>query len=301
MDPITPESRVDLILKTIQNSENIGFNQIHRETKIPKKTLSKYLKDLKNEGTISKEKTGKNRGVKYYVNFNEDTKKAIKHNLAQRQKPDLSFYETKYRKSNIFPHFLQGLAAEYYQNMISYLFWSVPSYKYSVKRIEEILEIEREKLEKEFTKKEKVRLSDACQAVQWELSGNVFHAEIDAGERNMHRTRDEVIADCNAISIIERGIHHNADNNKKYVRAKWGLDNHRINLIEDEKTKELFIKLANEYNELAKKLRNIKYRLSGIIHGPPWEPSSKAIGSNEEILYEDDSVVVSTFEVDQNE
>jgi len=37
MDSMTPEGRIDLILKTIQQNENIGFNKLHEKTKIPKK------------------------------------------------------------------------------------------------------------------------------------------------------------------------------------------------------------------------------------------------------------------------
>ena len=57
---------------------------------------------------------------------------------------------------------------------------------------------------------------------------------------------------------------HHIDDNVKKHKAKWGLDNSRVDLIEDKRIKELFIELADEYDRLSEKLRNIQYRLAGI-------------------------------------
>ena len=95
----------------------------------------------------------------------------------------------------------------------------------------------------------------------------------------MHRTRDEVIADCNIINKIQRGTQRHKDQyDKKYINAKWGLDSYRVYMIEDKQTKELFIKLSNEYNELSQKLRNIRIRLALMVHGPPWIGGSRGVG-----------------------
>jgi len=277
MDSLTSEGRIDLILKTIENSEDIGFNKLHEKTKIPKKTLSKYLKELKKEGTVTEEPTGKNRGVKYYVNFDEGTKTAIKQNLAQISKPDLSFYETKYRKTNAFPHFLQELAAEFYQNMMSYLFWSTASYKYGVKRIEEILETEKKKLDKQFKGKSRAKLWNDCQTVHTELSFNASDSLYHAEMRNDYRTEDEIIIDCIHLRPLEMGTQ---EDRLKKLRAQGVFGNftvgkYRADYIKDKKTKKLFLELADEYDRLSSRLSTIKYRLSGIVHGPPWEPNSK--------------------------
>jgi len=267
MGPTTPEEREDLILKTIEKSDGIGFNQLQTETGIPKKTLDKYLKDLMKDKIITRTMKGKKRsnGVTYTVNFSEHTKKAIKHNLAQISQFNLSFYDTKYRKSNTFPHLLQGLAAEYYQNMMSFLFDNVPAYKFGVKRIEEFLDTEKKRLDKEFNRKNKVRLNDACQEVQFVLSDNSWSALLDAETRTMHRTRDEVRIDC--INIPHQAMNspsHIDENDKKHIKPKWGLENSRVDLIEDKRIKKLFIELTDEYDRLSEKLRNIQYRLAGI-------------------------------------
>jgi len=277
VSPSTPEERRDAIIKAIETNENIGYNELQRETEIPKKTLDNYLAELIEEKIITPEKLGEkpNSKVKFIVNFSDDTKKSIRHNLVQTTQFDLSFYDTKYRKSNTFPHLLQGLASENYQNLMSYFFDSIPAYTYGVKRIEEFLKKEKEKFDKEFTKKEKVRLHDACQEVQFVLMDNAWSAMGDAEDRSMHRTRDEVIADCNEPQKIERGTQHHKDEyEKKSVKVKWGLDNFRVGFIEDKQTKEVFIKVANEYNELSQKLSTLKIRLAWMVHGPPWKPKN---------------------------
>ena len=103
MVPTTPEEREDLILKTIEKSDGIGFNRLQKETGIPRKTLTKYLKELENNKIISRKKKGEklSNGVTYTVNFSEHTKEAIKHNLAQITKYHKLYTNTKYRKSNI--------------------------------------------------------------------------------------------------------------------------------------------------------------------------------------------------------
>ena len=168
MGPTTPEEREDLIIKIIEKSDGIGFNRLQKETGIPRKTLTKYLKELEINKIISRKKNGEklSNGVTYTVNFSEHTKEAIKNNLAQITKYHKYYTNTKYRKSNTFPHYLQELATEYYQNMMSFLFDNVASYKYGVKRIEEQLDIEKKSLDKQFKGKSKARLWNACQEVQ---------------------------------------------------------------------------------------------------------------------------------------
>ena len=46
----------------------------------------------------------------------------------------------------------------------------------------------------------------------------------------------------------------------------------RVHQIKDEKTKKLFIELANEYDKLSHRLSTIKIRLSWISGGSPFEP-----------------------------
>ena len=100
---------------------------------------------------------------------------------------------------------------------------------------------------------------------------------MDAENRTMYRTRDESQIDCIDTPRIEMGTHRHMDESiKKYIKPKWGLENFRVDLIEDKHVKELFIELANEYNTLSKKLRNIKYRLAGITRAYPFEPPTKS-------------------------
>jgi len=282
MGPTTPEEREDLIVKTIEKSDGIGFNRLQKETGIPKKTLTKYLNELIKNKTISKKMKGEklSSGVTYTVNFSEHTKEAIKNNLAQITKYHKWYTNTKYRKSNTFPHYLQELASEYYQNMMSFLFDNVASYKFGVKRIEEQLDIEKKRLDKQFKGKSKARLWNACQEVQsylWFNAGDSIH---HAAERNDYRTRDEIQIDCINPHMLGMGTQHKVD--KKFLGIPVAIPvgmgayqkDFRVHQIKDEKTKKLFIELADEYDKLSQRLSTIKIRLSWITGGCPFEPKN---------------------------
>ncbi len=282
MDPSTPEEREDLILKIIEKSDGIGFNRLQKETGIPRKTLTNYLKELEKNKIISRKMKGEklSNGVAYTVNFSEHTKEAIKNNLAQITKYHKWYADTKYRKSNTFPHYLQELATEYYQNMMSFLFDNVPSYKYGVKRIEEQLDIEKKRLDKQFKGKSKARLWNACQEVQsylWFNAGDSIH---HASERYDYRTRDEIQIDCINHHPLGMGTQH-IEQKKLFgipLAVPIGMGAYqkdfRVHQIKDEKTKKLFIELADEYDKLSGRLSTIKIRLSWITGGGPYEPKN---------------------------
>ena len=54
MGPSTPDERKYAIIKAIEKNEDIGYNELQRETGIPKKTLDNCLDELKDENIISK-------------------------------------------------------------------------------------------------------------------------------------------------------------------------------------------------------------------------------------------------------
>ncbi len=277
MGPSTPDERKYAIIKAIEKNEDIGYLELHRETGIPKKTLDKNLDELIDEKIISKIKKGEkpNSKVKFIINFSDDTKKAIKHNLGQIAQYDQWYTDTKYRKINTFPHYLQELALEYYQNMMAYLFYSVPSYKYGVKRIEELLEIEKKRLDKEFKGKRRAILQDACQQVQIELSFSASNSMYDAADRSTHRTRDEIQIDC--INTRRLEMFTEEERLKKlrtrvFSTGKLIVGKYRVDYIKDKKIKKLFLELAEEYDQLAARLSTIKYRLKMISGGYPFEP-----------------------------
>jgi len=283
MNPTTSEDREDIILKIIEKSDGIGFNEIQRQSGLPKKTVDRYLKELTLNKTITRTMNGEklSHGITYTANFSEDTKEMIAQNLAQITQYNLSYYDTKYRKSNVFPHFLQELAAEYYQNLISYFFNSIPEYKFGLKRIEEFLEIEKKKFDKEFKGKNKVRLHVACLEVQSLLSFDASGAAYDAAERNMHRTRDEIKMDC-TVQQLGINIYTKLPGDIKRMQSRPPLEDHRLFLIEDKKLKETYIEVLNEYDALSRRLRTLKIRLAWMVNGPPWEP--KDTGENPEKL-----------------
>ena len=278
MDPITVEDREYLILKTIENSEGIGFNGLQKKTGIPRKTLSKYLKDLDDNNVITKKKSeGKpNNRVRYVVNFPEDVKDSIKHNLKQISQYNKEYADGKIRKTNTFPHYLQELAAEYYQNMMSFLFSSVPQYKFGVKRIEELLDEEKKRLDKKFNGKDKARLWNACQDVKIELASSANNSVYYAANRNNYRTRDEIIIDFinpRKLNMVPQEERMNRLR-KQGLRGGFSVERYRVDYIKDKKIKKLFIELANEYDELSQRVSTIKYRLAGITGAYPYEPKN---------------------------
>jgi len=278
MSPTTPEEREDLIIKTIEKSDGIGFNRLQKETGIPKKTLTKYLNELVKSKVISKTMKGKkpSNGVSYTVNFSEHTKKAIKHNLGQISKYHPWYTGKRLVKSNTFPHYLQHLASEYYQNMMSFLFDNVPAYKFGVKRMEELLETEKKRLDKEFKGKNKLRLWYDCQEVQFHLAGDAWDSIYDAANRRSHRSRDEIRIDCINPRILGMSTQHEQEKKFRGKGKSHGiiLENSRVDYIKEKRIKKLFIELADEYDQLSKRLRTIKFRLAGITGAYPFEPTN---------------------------
>jgi len=276
MGTIRPDEREDLILKTIERIDGIGFNQLQQETGVPRKTLSKYLKDLEDSKVITKIKAGKkqNSRVRYIVNFSDHTKEAIKHNLGEIAKYNQWYTDKKLRKSNTFPHYLQELSVEYYSNMMSFLFDSIHAYKFGVKRLEELLYEEKKRLDKQFKGKSKAILWEACQIIQTELSFNASNSIYYAANRNNHRTRDEIIIDCANPHELKMGTQ---EERLKKMRAQgmignFSVEKNRVDYITDKKLKKLFIELADEYDRLSSRLSTIKYRLAGITGAYPFEP-----------------------------
>ncbi len=278
MTPTTPEEREDLIIKTIEKSEGIGFNQLQKETEIPKKTLTKYLNELVKSKVISKRMKGKkpSNGVSITVNFSEHTKNAIKHNLEQISKYHPWYTGKKLVKSNTFPHYLQHLASEYYQNMMSFLFDSVPAYKFGVKRMEELLQEEKKRLDKEFKGKSKFRLWEDCQQIQYHLAGDAWDSIYYAANRRSYRSTDEIRIDCINPRIIGMSTQHEQDKKRREKDKSSGFmpEFSRVNYIKDKKIKKLFIELADEYDKLSKRLLTIKLRLAGITGAYPFEPTN---------------------------
>ena len=278
MGSATPEEREDLIVKTIERIDGIGFNRLQKETGIPKKTLSKYLKALIIDKTISRTEKGEtlSSGVRYTVNFSEHTKNAIKHNLGQIAQYNQWYTDTKIRKSNTFPHFLQELSTEYYQHMMSFLFDSVPAYNFGVKRIEELLETEKKRLGKEFKGKSKLRLWEACQEVQSELFFNASDSMYHAADRSSHRSRDEIRIDCSNPRKLGMSTQHEQDKKIRRKGKAYGIimENSRVDYIKNKRVKKLFIELADEYDRLSWRLLTIKYRLAGITRAYPFEPKT---------------------------
>jgi len=262
----TPEDREYLILKTIENYEGIGPTQLHLKTQIPKKTLYKYLRELEKNKVIIKKKNGKkpNSSVSYTVAFLEEDKKAIKHTLGNlRGHPE--YYGTKIGKSNNFPHYLQELAAEFYLYMMHYFFHSIPSYKFAMKQFEEILEEQKKILDKEFKGKNLHRLGEACESVYNALYGNAMESMSAAASRNNHRSNDEILLDFTNIRPLGMSTQHEyIQKNRNKLKSSSILEISRVDYIKDKKTKKKFIELADEYDELARKLDIIKIKLTSI-------------------------------------
>jgi len=161
---------------------------------------------------------------------------------------------------------------------MSYLFFSVPSYKFGVKRMEELLETEKKRLDKQFKGKSKARLWNACQEVQSYLWFNAGESIDHAADRNDYRTRDEIQIDCINPHMLGMGTQHKEQ--KKLFGIPLAVPigmgayqkDFRVHQIKDEKTKKLFIELADEYDKLSHRLSTIKIRLSWISGGSPFEP-----------------------------
>ena len=106
------------ILKAIEKfPKGVGFNKLRDELEMPRKTLQKYLGKLENEETINIEKLGDKQNSELSITTNlESAKKENLEGILNKFYKDLhwSKYKQKTRKLNVFPHFLQNLAAQYY-------------------------------------------------------------------------------------------------------------------------------------------------------------------------------------------
>lgn len=268
MDPLTPEKREDLILKILDNNpDGIGFNKLQKVTSIPRKTLAKYLHDMKSENKIEIEKDGKKRNgeLRITANFSPKSKETIKHNLDVIIKQHWTRYKTKIQKSNAFPHFVQLLAAEYYDYLVINLFGESALYKFALNRLEENLQKEKKLIEKEFGPREIERLYWACQEISSYLFSSAIGSIDSAAYRKKHRTSDEISRD--AITMYELHPIESPEADQKYHDEI--LNDFRADLIKDKETKTKFVKLAQEYNKLAHEIENIKSQMAFLVGAYP--------------------------------
>jgi len=259
VDTLTPEQREDLIFNVLyENPSGIGFNKLQKKTDFPRKTLAKYLKDMKSEDKIFIKKTKKNNELRITAAFSEKSKKVIQNNQDVTLRHHWTKYKTRVQKSNVFPHFLQALAAEYYDYLVIHLFDNPALYKFALNRLEENLIEERKKLEKEFAGKDYQRVVEACEQLGMELWTNALSSMWEAGPRKLHRTGDEISMDMIHTPEIVPLEFSVIDKENEYREALQGM---RADFIKDKKTKEKILKLEKEYNKLARKMQDVKTQL----------------------------------------
>jgi hypothetical protein len=257
----TKEEREYEILKIIENNEKIGPSQIHKITRIPKKTLYKDLVRLIQDETITKikDETKSNNKVHYIVNFPEHVKKQIKSNSKEIQSYHNTQPKNKIQKSNSYPHFLEKLSLQYYQNIVSYLFDTVSIYKFGIADLEGILKNEKVKLDKEFKGKSRHRLRRACQEIQSESYSRISNSIHLSESRTSHRTEDEIRMDgmeFRKLEIIQP--------NEKKIQSKSDVTEYRINHITNSEDSKKWTKLAEEYNQMSDRLIVIKEEMMEI-------------------------------------
>lgn len=261
MDTLTPEEREDKILRILNGSaEGIGFNKLQKETDIPRKTLARYLAEMESDKKINIERNGqrKNSELRITANFSSKSKEIIQRNFDVILTQHWTRYKTKVQKSNVFSHFLQLLAAEYYDYLLINLFEGTALYRFALNRLEENLEKERKQIKKIFSSKEIERLYEACEEVGMHLFSDAVSSIGHVGYRKGHRTRDEISRDL--ISNPEIIPIESFDIGKEHHRGLLG--DLRTDLIKDKEEKSKFMKLAKEYNELAHKIENVKSQLA---------------------------------------
>jgi predicted transcriptional regulator len=264
MHTLTPEKREDLILNVLNvNADGVGFNKLQKETSIPRKTLARYLRDMKSENKIGIEKDGKRRNGELCitVNFSPKSKEAIQHNLDVTLNQHWTRYKTKIQKANVFPHFLQLIAAEYYDYLMINLFEGSALYKFALNRLEENLQKERKLIEKEFTPREIVRLYEECEELGMYLFSSAISSINNAAYRKKYRTSDEISRD--AVSVPE--LHPVESTQMDQDQHDEILDDLRADLIKDNETKTNFVKLAREYNKLAHEIEKIKSQMAFLV------------------------------------
>ena len=259
--PTTPEVREDLILRVLnQHPEGMGFNHLQKQTGIPRKTLNKYVHEMKKEDKIKIEKLGErsNSDLVITIRFSDEIKKVIERNLKVTTQQHWFLYKTKIQKANAFPHYLQQLSAEYCQYMVYRLFCNSALYKFALNRLEEHLDEERNKLEKTFDKKTLHRIAESCDEISFNLFTAASSAMTNAGMRNLYRTSEEIWMDMiHTPQLILPQLEEDLESDDM-------LDESRINLIKDKEKRKEYLKLLDEYNELSSKLTNMRYRLASI-------------------------------------
>jgi hypothetical protein len=260
MGPATPEEREDAILQVLdRHPEGIGFNQLQGETEMTRKTLHKYLETMQKSKKITIEKLGNkpNSELRITANFPEEFKKTIERNLAVTTSQHWSRYKTKIQRSNVFPHYLQQLASEYYEYMIHRLSDNSALYQFALNRLEEQLDKERDLLQKEFGDKALERVFKSCDELAFDLFTRANSAMNHAAMRKEYRTRDEISRD----TVVTPQMHPEEPLDPEDLDLSEILQDSRIDLIKDKKKQEEFLKLLKEYNQLSARLTDIQTRL----------------------------------------
>jgi len=286
MGPSTPEERRNAILRAIEKNSEIGYNELQRETEIPKKTLDSYLDELIDEKVISKTKKGKkaNGKVTFTVNFSERHQASMYRYLGQLMNHHWTTYKTKIQKTNVFPHYLQLLASIYYEILGIYFFDAGPLYKFALNRLEERLKKDKEQFFEEFGEKNMRRAYEACQYnLSESLVNDALHAMENAGERTIHRTYDEISMDYTDVAhlmLLEneeevKRFYDVSEEDKEKIKDFTIIEDFRVYLIKDKEKREEFLKLAKEYNETAQKLTNLRLWMTNISGMYPFEQRFK--------------------------
>jgi len=274
MSPITPQGREDLILQVLnQHPEGIGFNQLQKQTNIPRKTLHKYLYEMKKDDKIHIKKLGNrsNSDLAITIKFSDEIKKIIDRNLKVTTQQHWLRYKTKIQRSNVFPHYLQQLSAEYCQYMAYRLFDNSALYKFALNRLEEHLDEERVKLEKTFDSKTLSIIAESCDEIAFDLFTAANSAMTNAGMRNSYRTSEEILMDATYTP------QHFLPQSEEDYESDDILNALRINLLKDKKERKEYLKLLGEYNDLSSKLTNIRHKLACISGVYPFEKSFPVI------------------------
>jgi len=271
MGPSTPEERRNAIFKAIEKNAEIGYNELQRETGIPKKTLDNYLDELIEEKIISKTKKGKSKNgkVKFTVSFSEQHKASMYRYLGQLLNHHWTTYKTKIQKTNVFPHYLQLIASIYYEILGIYFFDAGPLYKFALNQLEERLKKDKEQFLEEFGQKNMRRAYEACQYnLSESLVNDALHAMENAGERTIHRTGDEISMDYTDVAHLQlletedevKWFYEGAEKDDDFTI----IEDFRVHLIKDKEKREEFLKLTKEYNETAQKLTNLRLWMTNI-------------------------------------
>jgi len=255
------------ILKAIEKfPKGVGFNKLRDELEMPRKTLQKYLGKLENEETINIKKLGDKQNSELSITTNlESAKKENLEGILNKFYKDLhwSKHKQKTRKSNVFPHFLQNLAAQYYWYLTEYFFQSPAAYRYGVKKLEEKLDQEKEKLEKEFTEKQLESLYEDCNHVDTSLLFNSISSFMDASRRKKSRTFDEITMD------MTHPAHFFPNLKTDYSADNW--EGFRFQKIQDPNKKNEFIKLMDDHNKAITELSRIKHQMMNLAGMHPFE------------------------------